>query len=453
VTANITEAEKRVLSALLAKNEIFEPVAELLRSEDFSVQEHQLTFTGLGILRQGRQPLNRHTLAEQLRGHRDKVTDDFLQDLTSAVRANDAEALADARIVLREAQRRRLVGFGTNLMLKANSPPEEDESAGEHLDGIITDAELGLAEIAQRQERKPERFFGDIAQDMLNRIGRRETNALMTGFKAIDDYFIGFRPGHLDVLAARYSRGKTALATCIALNLLKAGHAVLYTTLEMTYDDEMVERFVACEAGVNLLAASKYGYDPGDEVKARQAAGRIGKMPLKIRYRPLLTPRLLEVECRRVQQELGQPLRLVVVDYLGLMRGDRRENQRWLEIGNVVVALKALAGKLGLTILLLAQINREGGKEKGNKDEDYPPTLNQLRDTGTLEEHGDACMVLWRRPKLEQDNPLWITTQLILRKQRRGPHDVECDLQFREGWGRFRDPVWYDAEYQQEYRN
>jgi replicative DNA helicase len=122
------------------------------------------------------------------------------------------------------------------------------------------------------------------------------------------------------------------------------------------------------------------------------------------------------------------------------MRGDRRENQRWLEIGNAVVALKALAGELKLPILLLAQINPDGKQQAKDGSEDYPPTLNQFRDTGTLEEHGDVCAVLWRKPQSEQHDPLWTNSQLILRKQRRGPHDAECNLRFREGWGRFCDP-------------
>ena len=282
----MTQSELRVFRALLTRNEFFEPIAELLRSEDFSADPHKLIWTGLQTLRTPNQPLNLTTLSDQLRAYRNIVDDQLLASLTP-VKVNEADALAEARIVLRDAQRRRLVQFGTSLAVKANEPPDPNQSAAEHLDGMIADAEVGLGDIVQRQEREPERMFGAIAADMLDRIKFRKTNAIMTGFSSIDEYFIGFRPGHLDVLAARYSRGKTALAVCIALNLVKAGHPVLYVTLEMTYDDELVERFVAAEAGVNLLQAGKCGYNySGDEQQARDAAALINTLPLRIRYRP-----------------------------------------------------------------------------------------------------------------------------------------------------------------------
>src|SRR5262249_48274042 len=152
--------------------------------------------------------------------------------------------------------------------------------------------------------------------------------------------------------------------------------------LEMVYDDELVKRFIGAEAGVNLLHAERTGFNSIDEELAWKARDTISQLPLLIRYRPQLTPRELRLECRRAQRELGK-LDLAIVDYLGLMKGDHHDPQRFVEIGNIVVQLKAMAGEFGFPILLLAQINREAVKDGSEK---FPPTLNQLRDSGTVEE-------------------------------------------------------------------
>jgi replicative DNA helicase len=431
----IAEAEKRVLGAVIANNQILDLVVDLVRPDDFSVDAHRLLFGAQCTLREANQPITANTLADQLRGFRAQVTDDALRDLV-AVSANRSEALADAGIVLRDSLRRQLVTLGTGLAVRANQPPEETQSPADYLAQLIANHESAIAELALRQERKPERPFADVAEDLLASVKRQEARGLATGFKSIDEYFGGYIAGHLSVLAARSSRGKTALAVNIARNNLKLLHPILFITLEMTYDSEMVERFIAAEGCVNFLKARSYGYQPDEEERAIEAAAHIAKWPLRIRYRPLLKPRELRLECRRAAQEIG-PLKLVIVDYLGLMRGDRHENQRYVEIGNIVVQLKALAGEFGFPILLLAQINREAVRDGA---EDSPPTLAQLRDTGTLEEHADDVSVLWHKPQHEQQsNSDWTAVQLIIRKQRNGPRDAQCELKFRQGWGRFED--------------
>jgi replicative DNA helicase len=442
----ITEAEARVIGAVLAENDLFESVVDLgLRESDFSTDETRLTWSALTALRRASQPLNHRTLIHQLRGERDKVSEDYLRNL-DCLAASEQDTLADTAIVLRDAQRRALVKFGTNLILKADTPPEHWQSTAEYLDGIIEEAESDLAQISLRSERKPERSFAEIARELLERIGRREPGGLPVGLKSLDEYFGGFRAGHLSVIAARTSRGKTALATQIALETVRADHPVLFVTAEMA-QEEMVQRFLSCQSQVNLLRAAREGfYDDDDETKAWTAADLIGGrpelskpgLPLLIRYRPLLKPRELRVEIRRAAQEFGRPLGLVIVDYLGLMRGDRHEQQRFIEIGNIVVQIKAMAGELGIPILLAAQINREGGRDR--KDEDYPPQLRELRDSGTLEEHCDDCFMLWHKPKSQQKaRPGWIDVQVIIAKQRNGPRGAQCDLLFQPSWGLFRD--------------
>ena len=178
----------------------------------------------------------------------------------------------------------------------------------------------------------------------------------------------------------------------------------MYVSLEMPVDDDLVSKALGAESEINFLGAEKYGFYVGDEKRAREVAAQIDKFPLKMVYRPRLTPRQLQLECWRAKQDLQKSLGLVVIDYLGLMQGNRPAKERFVEMSGVVTDLKALAGELRVPILSLAQINREGAKGGG---EFTPPTLDQIRDTGTAEEHADNVIVLWaakrtKRPALDR---------------------------------------------------
>src|ERR1700683_3020016 len=146
-----------------------------------------------------------------------------------------------------------------------------------------------------------------------------------------------------------------------------------------------------------------------------------------------MRPRDLRLECKRLARNNGR-LRFVVVDYFNLMRGDRHEKDRWREMQESVLALKELAGELGLPILLLSQLNRE-------TNEHEPPLLSNLRDTGATEEHASNVLLLWQPPSKggkSLANGDWTHVEIIIGKQRNGPANLRVPMQFRKQWGRFR---------------
>jgi replicative DNA helicase len=145
-----------------------------------------------------------------------------------------------------------------------------------------------------------------------------------------------------------------------------------------------------------------------------------------------MRPGDLRVECRQLSRKLTT-LKLIIVDYFNLMRGDRREKERWREMQEAILALKALAGELGLPILLLSQLNRD-------TDESSPPSLSNLRDTGAAEEHASNVLFIWQRPP-KGDAPMtyndWEDIELIIGKQRNGPAGLRVPMQFCKRWGAF----------------
>jgi replicative DNA helicase len=145
-----------------------------------------------------------------------------------------------------------------------------------------------------------------------------------------------------------------------------------------------------------------------------------------------MRPRDLRLECRRLAREMGG-LKLAVVDYFNLMRGDRRERERWREMQEAILALKGIAGELGIPLLLLSQLNRE-------TNENEPPSLSNLRDTGAAEEHASNFLFVWQKPgptECARAYDAWEDIDVIIAKQRNGPAGLRVPMKFKKNWGAF----------------
>jgi replicative DNA helicase len=256
-----------------------------------------------------------------------------------------------------------------------------------------------------------------------------------TGFTRIDTSFAGLAPGHLTIIGARTSRGKTAFATQIAINAAKAGHPVGYFTLEMEAD-EMWRRAVGTEAMVDTFLVQQRGYRGNEQSRVEAARQVLEPLPLRFVEGSGLRPRNLRLECKRLMREMDG-LKLAVVDYVNLMRGDQHHKERWVEMRDVVMRLKEVAGELGIPLLVLSQINRE-------VDQHEKPRLEHLRDTGAAEEHSSNVLFVWEPPpKKTEGNPVhvafdeWANCILTIAKQRNGPAQIDIAMQFKKSWEKF----------------
>jgi replicative DNA helicase len=183
---------------------------------------------------------------------------------------------------------------------------------------------------------------------------------------------------------------------------------------------------------VDTFSASRRGLLDDEKERLAKARQALDELPIEILYRPSMRPRDLRIECRRLAREVGN-LKLVIVDYLALMRGDRHERERWREMQEVVLALKALAGDIGVPMLVLQQLNRE-------TNENLVPSLSNLRDTGATEEHSSNVLFVWQEPKKDDDPPVygaWEDINIIIAKQRNGPAGLRVPMRFRKCWGAF----------------
>jgi replicative DNA helicase len=219
---------------------------------------------------------------------------------------------------------------------------------------------------------------------------------LPTGIAPLDEIHNPLRDGQNIVWAAATSMGKTALACNVAVNLAKLGLAVSYFTLEMSSDD-LGARFLAGETGIAVRDIQD-GRLSEDEVERLQAATRsMAGWPLKIEAWASMTPGQLLRRGRQHKRKYGT--RLIIVDYIGLMRG--KGNNFYEQISDITRSLKVTAGELSLPVIGLCQLNREVEKRSdGAKYEDRylrrRPKLSDLRDSGSIEQDADTVLFVHR---------------------------------------------------------
>ncbi|MFM8902096.1 MAG: replicative DNA helicase, partial [Actinomycetota bacterium] len=231
----------------------------------------------------------------------------------------------------------------------------------------------------------------------------------------LDDITLGFHPQTLIVLGARPSVGKSAFALNIARNVMKESmKPVLFFSLEMG-TAELVQRILASEAGVDSKVLRSGRPSPNDWTKIGHAVGRLD-VPLIIDDSPGTSVGAIRAKARRVVSRQGD-IAMIVIDYLQLMGGDGKPENRQLEVSEISRKLKLLAREFNIPILALSQLSR--GLEARS---DKRPTLSDLRESGALEQDADVVMFLYRDEVYSPDNKADLgTAELNVSKHRAGP--------------------------------
>lgn len=236
-----------------------------------------------------------------------------------------------------------------------------------------------------------------------------------TGFNGLDRYIDGLVGGRMIVIAARPGVGKTALLVNIFTNCsLRGGLKVGLFSLEMPRK-EIVKRVIFSEARFNPegLRLGR-GINKGEMMRMNKAMLDIKAAEIVINDRPALSIDRLQASARRMVREQG--VKILGVDYIGLMRGVTRQsmNQREREISEITGGLKALAKELNVPVIALSQLNRDVEKrEKG------VPRLSDLRESGSIEQDADQVIFI-HRPWLSDKGADPREANFILAKNRHG---------------------------------
>ena len=410
------EAEEAILGGIMLDPEAISRVSEILIAEAFYLSAHSCIYQAAQRLYTQGKPTDLLSVTNWLSdngllfriGGRNKLA--TLVDRT--VSAVNIDALTD--LVMEKYQRRQLIKAG-NEIVKLGYQTETE------LPIVLDLAEQKVFNITSSRSSTDLVHISDSLADTFTEIEARHAGtaspALSTGFYDLDSLLGGgFRRKRLYVLAARPSVGKSALAGNIALNVAQLNQVpVSIFSLEMSLD-EYVQRFLSSESGIENNFLESGQVSPNQWQPLSQAIAKLSDLPIFINDNSCPTLTEIRSQVRRVSSQYGH-FGLVVVDYLQLMAEstDPRMNMA-LRVGEISRGLKKLAKDLDVPVLALAQLNRE--VEHRN---DKRPLLNDLKDSGAVEQDSDVVIMLYRDEMHNPDTPDRGISELIVRKQRNGP--------------------------------
>ena len=379
-------AEQSLLGAVLIDPESLNEIAALINGDDFYLGEHKQIYLAMQELFLANREIDVVTLIDMLvtKGVYDKSGgEDYIRTLTEAV--PDALNIKDyARIVKEKSVLRQLIAASGEISESAYSEQEEVAS-------ILDHAETLIFNIAQGRDTKNFRHIREVLQDVYAHLQELRTNAeatqgTKTGFSGLDRVLAGMGKSDLVLVGARPGMGKTSFALNIATNVAKqTGKAVCIFSLEMSAE-QLVNRVLASEALVNSYALRTGELTPEDWEHLAVASGELSGCDILIDDTSGMTVTAMKAKLRRVQN-----LGMVVIDYLGLMQGDRHNDNRVQEVSEISRSLKIMAKELMVPVVCCAQLSR--GPESRT---DKKPMLSDLRDSGAIEQDADTVIFLYR---------------------------------------------------------
>ncbi len=403
------EAETSILGAILIDKDAIVTVAEFLRSEHFYNPNHSSIYEAVLELYEERQPIDIITLKEKLKTKKllAKVGGaGYLTELVNAV-PTSAHVEQYAKIVKDNYTKRELISSAGKIAEEAFG--EEGQAAE-----ILDKAEQSIFSLSQKYLRQGFIPVKDALAESFDRLDElhKQVGSLRgvpTGFKDLDNTLAGMQNSNLLILAARPGVGKTALALNMAQNTsVKEGLPVGIFSLEMS-KEELVDRLLISQADIDAWRLKTGRLDEEDFTKLSEAMGILAEAPLYIDDTPALSILEMRTKARRLISEHN--LRLLIVDYLQLMRSARERESRVWEVSEISQGLKNLARELKIPILAVSQLSR-AVEQRGHKR----PQLADLRESGAIEQDADVVMFLWREDEEDMEN-----VELEVAKHRNGP--------------------------------
>ncbi len=467
------DAEQAVLGAILVNNDACDRVSNFLLPDHFFEPVHARIYeTASTLIRAGKlaSPVTLKTYFDNDATLKEIGGPAYLARLAaSATTVINAEDYG--RAVYELAQRRKLIGIGTDIVNDAFDTPVEETSKD-----LIERAEQTLFEIAETgkygQGFQPFGRALTAAVDMANSAFQRDggLSGIASGLTDLDEKMGGLQASDLIILAGRPAMGKTALGTNIAYHVARAynaehqpdgsvktlnGGIVAFFSLEMS-SEQLATRIIAEQSAIPSERIRRGKISEEEFERIVEVSRELQSLPLYIDATGGLTIAQVAARARRLKRQRG--LGLVVVDYLQLLAGSSRRaaEGRVQEVSEITVGLKALAKELNVPIIALSQLSRQ----VENRD-DKRPQLADLRESGSIEQDADVVLFIYREEYyLERKEPRPNTTEhqdwqdqmekvtgvaeVIIGKQRHGPTGI-VQLQFDARLTKFQNLV--KAEY------
>jgi replicative DNA helicase len=441
------DAEEAVIGSLLIDGTSIYGISTFLQSSDFYHEQTQWVYGACVELYQRNEAIDQITVAQEL-ARQGKLEScggaAYLSHLISIVPTSmDIEHYA--QIVYRLSVMRGLINAAGQIAAIGYE-------AGPDVDASLSRAEEFLFRLRHGQGSQDfvhirqvlDKYFEAAPTPAAEAEGYREPIPYaLSGFSKLDEFLGGFQRSDLIIVAGRPSLGKTSLALSVARNAAVEQKAcVALFSLEMARDSLML-RLLAAEAGVNLRRVRLGLQDEDEERRIMDATGILSEAPIYIDDSPQLRVVEMRGKARRLHFERG--IDLIIVDYLQLMQGEGRGENRVQEISYISRSLKALARELGVPVVAVSQLSRAVEWRASHR-----PQLSDLRESGSIEQDADVVMFIyrdevyytreeWEGQHPDKDYPEGIAN-IIIAKHRNGPTG-EVDLRFIPKTAKFENMV------------
>ncbi len=391
-----SEIERNLIGNIISDSDVIEAcIVRGLTPVDFTDSTARAIYKSCTTLYEGRKKTDIVNLSSQ--GHDMAI----LCELTMNLIPGGYDSLIDA--ILTDSVRRKAMTAIQNALIKLQ---DARYIAPEEIGDIVKNINV---EIPCSDHKNKTKSLFDVMVDFPDELEREATgDNLKFGWRDLDGITGGLWQAELTILAAAPGAGKTGLALNVARNTAKQGANVLLVSLEMS-NLQLAKRFCSIEGNIegNKLRRPK---DLKDEWKQiPHITKELGKLPITIDQTKTIQE--LENKCRRLKER--NQLDLLIIDYLQLLKSATRTESRRHEVEYVSRCLKLLSLELNIPIIALSQMSREGQKA-------IAPSLNDLRESGSLEQDADNVIFLHDPKAKENLSALWVDINIIIAKQRSG---------------------------------
>ncbi|SSY80980.1 replicative DNA helicase [Alysiella crassa] len=416
------EAEQSVLGGLILDNTAWDSIADVLSDHDFYRPDHKLIFRAISRLMNEGRPTDIVTLQEQLQRYDElESAGGFSYLVTLAQNTPSAANIRRyAEIVRERSVIRQLAEVGTEIARSAYNPQ------GKSAERLLDEAENKVFQIAESTTKAkqgflemPELLKQNIERiDMLySRDNPDEVTGVSTGFVDLDRLTSGLQAGDLIIVAGRPSMGKTAFAVNIAENVaLQSKQPVAIFSMEMG-GSQLALRMISSIGRLDQHLLKTGRLEDEHWERLNEAVANLSDAPIFIDETAGLTALELRARSRRLARRFDGKLGLIVIDYLQLMSGSGRSDNRAAELGEISRSLKALAKELQVPVIALSQLSRTVESRT-----DKRPMMSDLRESGAIEQDADLIMFMFRDEYYTKEASQFKgLAECIIGKHRNGP--------------------------------
>lgn len=471
------DAEGAVLSAILLSPDVLAEVSEFLDAEHFYADANRRVYEAIKDLDDVGSPIDCVTVASRLKDQDrlGQVGGTAYLSLLVNETPSIANVEAHAKIVRDKWRVRQAIKMLRNA---------SDSGYGEVRDvqAFLDDVEQALFDIANTSQASTLRRLGILLSAVFDQITEAEqrgtgVTGVTTGIRRLDRLTAGLHPGELTVVAGRPGMGKTAFVLNVAMHVAtsdsigpgenkeatagtaaapvresvlqetdehKGVNHVLFFSLEMP-EVQLAARLLASEARTNLAHMRGGGVTKSDWNNLTEACSALHSLPVWLDATSSISVSALRAKVRRfkaqIRSQKNDRIGLIVIDYLQLMEGGSRAQNREQQISEISRGLKALAKDFGVPVVALSQLNRDVEKRAVRR-----PMLSDLRESGAIEQDADNIVFVWRPEGSFDERTGDGVTELIVAKQRNGPLGT-VKVAFSGASTRFDDLPEQDDEY------